>query len=745
MIVDSTKAIGFFMGLAEGGLEFGAELTLNYDSSYQNLPMIGQYVVIELERPEEAVLARICAISSHGRLASSAGEDLGSRSVDQHRPMPENIKKQFLRYRCSIRLLGLLRIEPSKVNRGLSKILFTPSHRRLPHLGAKVAFASGEVLQSVGGARRKGEAIGFLAFGEFVYAQGHNYAPKLGNHFITMAPVVEPKFDASALVARRSAVVARAGYGKSNLLKILFSRLYEQQPTLSRRGTVIPVGTLVLDPDGDYFWPGAGSTAPPGLCDVEGLRDAIVVATDRNHSEAWYQSFKVTSPRLDLRDLSPGLVFSCYLNADRAEQRGSQALYRLNRSRDAWSQLVDAAYVDVSGNQGALTAQMVQQICGLSGTSAEVVATGIRNTMLDVVSKLHNPQSTLVQVLTRALSTGKMVVVDLSLMRGQPATAISAILLRHLFEHNVVENTKADGTSIPIIALIEEAQKVLEGSSSSNAPFIEWVKEGRKYDLGAVLVTQQPGALDQEILSQCDNFFAFHLISEGDLRALKNANGHFSEDILASLLNEPLEGHGVFWSSAGENKTPYPIPFRAFNFGDLHQRLDAAKTRINPDNYAARLKAEIKRDIGEKEVPTPASLPSPDPTFGRKFHSIDELTKIHHDLAREFRSYPDVASNFERQQIPWFVLMKFLKDKRKRNAGELASAMMTSLFGLYEVGWRIEMRTSNSSGRPYECVIILDPDEGKRRLATGELPTAQEDPDLIDVDASIPSDGDMFT
>lgn len=149
---------------------------------------------------------------------------------------------------------------------------------------------------------------------------------------------------------------------------------------------------------------------------------------------------------------------------------------------------------------------MVQQSCGLTGTSAEAVAAGIRNTMLDIVAKLHNPLSTLKDVVTQALEDGKMVIVDLSLMRGKPATAISAILLRHLFEHNVAENTKPDGRSIPIIALIKEAQRVLEGSSTANAPFVEWVKEGRKYDLGAVLVTQQPGTLDQEILSQGDNF-----------------------------------------------------------------------------------------------------------------------------------------------------------------------------------------------------------------------------------------------
>ena len=97
---------------------------------------------------------------------------------------------------------------------------------------------------------------------------------------------------------------------------------------------------------------------------------------------------------------------------------------------------------------------------------------------------------------------------------------------------------------------------------------INWVKEGRKYDLGTLLVTQQPGSISDEILSQGDNWFVFHLLSNRDLQVLKNANAHFSEDILSSLLNEPIPGNGVYWSSVPINgiAKPYPVSFRASNF-----------------------------------------------------------------------------------------------------------------------------------------------------------------------------------
>ena len=98
-----------------------------------------------------------------------------------------------------------------------------------------------------------------------------------------------------------------------------------------------------------------------------------------------------------------------------------------------------------------------------------------------------------------------------------------------------------------MIAVVEEAQSVLGSSASQGeGPFISWVKEGRKYDLGAVLVTQQPGSIPAEILSQGDNWFVFHLLAEGDLRALQRANAHFSDDLLVVLAQRaPSRARGL--------------------------------------------------------------------------------------------------------------------------------------------------------------------------------------------------------
>jgi hypothetical protein len=132
---------------------------------------------------------------------------------------------------------------------------------------------------------------------------------------------------------------------------------------------------------------------------------------------------------------------------------------------------------------------------------------------------LHDPASQMIDLLFRALKDGQLCVVDVSQMRGSPALALSGLLLRRIFDHNQEEFTRAVPATIPTIAVVEEAQSVLSNvGTSGERAYVEWVKEeeGRKYDLGAVLVTQQPGSIPQEVLSQVDQWFVFHLLSSGD-------------------------------------------------------------------------------------------------------------------------------------------------------------------------------------------------------------------------------------
>jgi len=583
-LFEKAQVVGTFLGFSAGGLEFHADLILPYQNYFQSSPMHGQFVLVGLENDAEAMLGRITMISAQGRLISPVGEDYALRQQRENRPIPEDLRDQFLKYRVNIRILGVLRYRD-----GDKPPVFVPSHRRLPHVGAKVAFLSEELLRHVAGATADGVhavELGFLALGEFVYA-GQDSRVGDDERLQVRDPAVLPRFDILHLVSRRSFVFARAGFGKSNLVKLLFANLYggAKGPVVEKRsGREVPVGTVIFDPDGEYYWP--DDKGRPGLCDVPALRDRLVVFTDKEGPSEFYGSFSVDKVRLDIRELEPAKVISLVIPAERQEHQNIAKLKQLRAPE--WSRLVDEVWLE----RGGTDLRHFYQALQLDPRQQENEALAARSNMVRVVSALHDPSSQLLRALIRALSDGKLCVVDISQMRGAQGLALAGVILQRIFEHNQGEFTKADSRSVPVIAVVEEAQSVLGTSASQGeGPFISWVKEGRKYDLGAVLVTQQPGSIPAEILSQGDNWFIFHLLAEGDLRALQKANAHFSDDLLSSLLNEPLPGHGVFWSSVSE--TPYPIPTRALLFERTFTPADPHYNRPRADCYASGLKDQL--------------------------------------------------------------------------------------------------------------------------------------------------------
>ena len=208
------KAVGIFRGFQQGGMEFHADLVLPYRNEFQNIPMHGQFLLVQLETPDEAVLGRIASFSSEGKLSFGSGEEFNLRAVREDRPIPEDLREQYLKYRVNIRVLEVLR-------RNSVGLTFVPSHRRLPHVGSQVAFPSNAVLREIAGHNVDGAPVGHLAFGEYIYASGSKDI-KTEEWMQLVNPEILVKFPLQSLVSRRSFVFARAGFGKSNLNKLLF-------------------------------------------------------------------------------------------------------------------------------------------------------------------------------------------------------------------------------------------------------------------------------------------------------------------------------------------------------------------------------------------------------------------------------------------------------------------------------------------------------------------------------------------
>lgn len=295
---------------------------------------------------------------------------------------------------------------------------------------------------------------------------------------------------------------------------------------------------------------------------------------------------------------------------------------------------------------------------------------------------------------------------------------LSGLILRRIFDRNQQEFTAADPQTIPTIAVVEEAQSVLNENAPAAEPYIAWVKEGRKYDLGALLITQQPGSIPVEILSQGDNWFIFHLLSAADLMSLKRANAHFSDDLLSSLLNEPIPGQGVFWSSVGGK--PYPVSFRALSFEQMFSMRDRDYNQPAGHTYAQTLRSKFAT-IGQ--VVTSARISRTldagsffsEETGAEEVEPMDVMVVIGQAAIEALRGNDDLRQKLESQNgMPWYGVQQFLidhlpehLDDRRQFAYNLVSKAMNAVFGPQHSAWEtfknpstgktwIRVRTSSS-------------------------------------------------
>jgi hypothetical protein len=500
-------------------------------------------------------------------------------------------------------------------------------------------------------------------------------------------PEIVVHFPIDSLVSRRSFIFARAGFGKSNLNKLLFSKLYETTPyVIKRMNKKVPVGTVLFDPDGEYFWP--DDKGRPGLCDVPALEDKLVVFTGRKNPSPFYQSFVAGGIKLDIRRLQPSDVISIALSPERQEQQNVRKLRGL--SPDRWEEFVNL--IDTNGNAAPL--DTIAHLLDLELSKQEAEALAARANMTTIVKTLHDKSSQLMDMLIHSLSKGKLCVIDISQMRGGQSLILSGLILRRIFDRNQQEFTAAEPNTIPTIAVVEEAQSVLNGSSSTSEPYVAWVKEGRKYDLGALLITQQPGSIPVEILSQGDNWFVFHPLSASDLMALKKANGHFSEDLLSSLLNEPIPGQDVFWSSVGGK--PYPVSIRAFSFEKMYPMLDKEYKKAEGNTYAKILRKDFTIAAQGEDSVRNSTSGFVDDTSPQGYENVDKKAEIEKEAIDALRNNVEIIGKIESGEgVAWGTIQAFLRKNLESHhpdglddfAYNLVPKAMVNIYGKQNYGW----------------------------------------------------------
>jgi hypothetical protein len=108
-------------------------------------------------------------------------------------------------------------------------------------------------------------------------------------------------------------------------------------------------------------------------------------------------------------------------------------------------------------------------------------------------------------------------IMDLSGVPISILNTIIGVLLRIIYDGLFwARNLSQGGRNRPLLLLMEEAHNYLNNEGSALPVVQKIVKEGRKYGIGAMIVSQRPSEVNSTILSQCGTFFALRLANATD-------------------------------------------------------------------------------------------------------------------------------------------------------------------------------------------------------------------------------------
>ncbi|HLP16770.1 MAG TPA: ATP-binding protein [Bacteroidota bacterium] len=138
----------------------------------------------------------------------------------------------------------------------------------------------------------------------------------------------------------------------------------------------------------------------------------------------------------------------------------------------------------------------------------------------------YKDSSAIKSIITRILGLDnkkQITVLDLSGVPFDIVNTIVSLLARTIFDFNFWNQNKSD---FPVLLLFEEAHNYLPQVPSPNnraaRRTVERIaKEGRKYGVSCMIVSQRPSELSETILSQCNNFIVLRLSNPTDQNYIK--------------------------------------------------------------------------------------------------------------------------------------------------------------------------------------------------------------------------------
>ena len=141
--------------------------------------------------------------------------------------------------------------------------------------------------------------------------------------------------------------------------------------------------------------------------------------------------------------------------------------------------------------------------------------------------QLKPKNNDLCEVIKKLISGKKhLKIIDLSGIPNEIAGIVSAVIARILFSIKIWQ-TPEERAKSPILLICEEAHRYIPAKGeaqykSAQEAVKRIAKEGRKYGIGLMLVSQRPSEVEATVLSQCNSWIVLRTTNETDTSYIKS-------------------------------------------------------------------------------------------------------------------------------------------------------------------------------------------------------------------------------